>query len=814
MSDHALGVLEFERVLERVAERAASEPGKRRVRALRPRTSRDAVVRELARVDAVMRLVAERPEWAMPTVPDIGEPIRRLGVAGSVLEASELHAVGVLLASSRAVRRDLTRVTESSEVLAPLRDDLIDLEPLERDIGRAVDAEGNVLDAASSDLRQIRGRLRGAHGRVVKRLESYLARLPDRYVVPDASVTLREGRYVIPVRREARREVGGIVHDESQTGATLYVEPPEAIEGMNELRDLEREEHREVRRVLAALSDRLRPERDAIGGALDALADLDALHARARTAVAWRAHVPELSEGSAEGIRLVGARHPLLVERHGLSAVVPFDLDLGPGERAVVVSGPNTGGKSVFLKATGLIAALAQSGVVPPVATGTRLPVFTGFFADIGDEQSIAHSLSTFSAHLKNLADIVRQADGRSLVLVDEMGTGTDPAEGAALARSVLEELVTCGALTIASSHLGALKRLDGVGTGIVNASLQFDSDRMEPTYRLLKGRPGRSYGLAIARRLGFPAQVLDRAEGYRDDDETRLEETLARLEQREREAERLGHELELERAHVKRLNEDLERRERALAESEAVHEVRAREDARKLLLDARSEVEDAVRQLRAAVDGGGGAGLDDAIHRARSRVEHAAARARPIGGRRTASDPPGRGGRLGVGDRVRLRATGAKGRVAEVRAERALVEVGALRLEVPLHELEAVGMGAPRAGAEGTTASDAPDDGPLRAKARVGGWSGPDRGQARLEVDLRGLRVHELEIELARALDEAVLEDLPELRIIHGKGTGALRKRVGELLDADRRVRTVRMGGPTEGGAGVTVAGFRETEA
>lgn len=804
MSDHALAVLEFERVLERISERAASDPGRRRVHALRPREKREDVARELDRVRAVMRFMEERPEWGMPPVPDVEASLKRLGVDGAVLEAGELHGLGVLMTSARALRRALDSVEEDG--LSALRSALVDFEELERVIERSVDPDGSVLDTASKDLRRLRDRLRGAHGRVVKRLDAYLAGLSERYVVPDASVTVREGRYVVPVRREARSDVGGIVHDESQTGATLYVEPPEAIEAMNELRDLEREEKREVQRVLRDLTSRLAPVHAELRGALTALADFDALHARARVAASWRAEVPELMDDPSEGIRLVGARHPLLVETHGLDAVVPFDLELDSGERAVVVSGPNTGGKSVFLKATGLIAALAQSGVVPPVGPGTRLPVFGSFYADIGDEQSIARSLSTFSAHLTNLSEIVQRADARSLVLVDEMGTGTDPSEGAALARSILEELVAQGALTLASSHLGDLKRLAGEGTGIVNASLQFDSERMEPTYRLRKGTPGRSYGLAIASGLGFPGRVLDRAEGYRDDDEAKLEDTLARLEERDREAERLVHELDLERARAARLGEELEARERSLEEAEASHTERARDEARQLLLDARSEVEAAIQEVRRAAEDG--TSLDEAIHEARGRVERAAERNRPgrSGGRTDRPAEPAHD--FDEGDRVRLKATGAKGRIVELRADRAVVEAGAIKLEASLGDLELI-EGAPSDPDSGRDASS------TKGRARSGGgsgWSGRENGSARVEVDLRGLRVHELEVELARALDEAVFEDLPELRIIHGKGTGALRKRVGEMLDADARVRSVRMGGPTEGGAGVTVAGFRES--
>ncbi|HKJ02645.1 MAG TPA: Smr/MutS family protein, partial [Longimicrobiales bacterium] len=677
--------------------------------------------------------------------------------------------------------------------LASIRARLVQDREAEELLARSVDGEGEVLDTASKELGQVRGRLKGAHARIVKQLEGYLRTLSERFVVPDASVTIREGRYVIPIRREGKGEVGGIIHDESHTGTTLFVEPPLAMELMNRLRDLEREEAREIRRILGELTARMAPSRDELVGALQALVEFDSLHARARAALGWRAYVPELLPPGAEEFRLVQARHPLLLESAD-APVVPFDLEVLPGERAMVVSGPNTGGKSVFLKATGLIAALAQSGVVPPVASGTALPVFTSFFADIGDEQSIAQSLSTFSAHLANLAEIVRGADAHSLVLIDEMGTGTDPAEGAALARALLEVLVERSAFTVVSSHLGQLKRLDGEGSGIVNASLQFDPDRMEPTYHLVKGRPGRSYGLAIARRRGFPAEVLDRAETYQEGDEARMEEVLERLERREREAEAQLAELGREREATRRLSSELEARERSVREAERTARDRARDEARQTLLDARAEVEAAIAEVRGAAQREGG--LDAAAHKARRRVERAAAQSASRA--KSRGDRPAEHGRpLAAGARVRIHATGAKGTVVEIRDERAVVEVGAVRMEMPVLDLEPVEGGAP---AEAT-------------ERRGGGWSGPSGSegrQVRTEVDLRGLRVDEMEVELFRALDQAVYEDLSELRIIHGKGTGALRQRVGEILSEDARVTSHRMGGPTEGGAGVTVVALR----
>lgn len=788
MSDHALEVLEFERVLDGVARRAASEAGQRRIRNMRPAIEAEGITRELARVAAALRFLEAAPSWGPDPLPEVGGELAQLGAEGAVLEPLGVHRIGLVLAASRRLAEEVSGHPGGYPELEALVLRLVELQELEEAIHRCVDDEGRVLDAASPALKRVRSQLKGAHSRIVRRLEKFMGTLSDRFIVPDASITIRDGRYVIPVRREGRGEVGGIVHDESQTGATLFVEPPMALEAMNELRDLEREEGREVRRVLGSMTARIAPHRDDLSGALDALVDFDTLHARARCARDWDATPPRVVSGPPAGLQLREARHPLLIEA-AEGPVVPYDLTLEGHERCMVVSGPNTGGKSVFLKATGLISALAQSGVVPPVGEKTVLPVFTSFFADIGDEQSIAQNLSTFSAHLANLSSLLGEADSGSLVLIDEMGTGTDPAEGAALARSVLEELVARGATTIASSHLGELKQLDTEGSGIVNASLQFDSERMEPTYRLMKGRPGRSYGLAIARRLGFPGAVLDRADAYRDEGAARMEDVLSRLESQEREVERLLHELEVERARTERHRADVETREESLREAERTAEERAQSDAHKLLMAARSEVEESIEALKSAVEDG--AAIEDAAREARSRVERAAGRARDAT-RKTGRSGKRDSGSAGLeeGDSVRIRATGAKGRIVELRGDRATIEAGALRFEVALADLEPI---------------DLPD--PPRRK---GGWSGPTRGQVRTEVDLRGLRVADVTSEVQRVLDEAVLEDLEQLRIIHGKGTGALRARVSEILDADGRISGYRMGGPGEGGAGVTVVMLR----
>ncbi|NNM33647.1 MAG: endonuclease MutS2, partial [Gemmatimonadetes bacterium] len=542
--DHALGILEFDRALEFVAKFAASRVGRARIQALRPCTDPTRVDRELAAVQEVLTRIQGATEAGLPSFPDGEEALARLEIDGSVLTPDELWSIGVLLEVGRVVSVTWEAEEGEAPLLAELVGRLKGNEPLEKRILRSVDGDGAVLDTASKELAGLRQKLQGRHTRVVRHLETVLDGLDSAHRVSDASVTIREGRYVIPVRREGKGRVGGYVHDESASGATLFVEPPSAIELMNEIRGLEREEVREVQRVLRELTDACRPEADGLKASVDALAELDSRRARALAARAWDGARPTVTDwegGAGEGsiLDIRSGRYPLLLTS-GVD-VVPFDLHLEDGERLVLVSGPNTGGKTVFLKSIGLISALTQSGIIPPVAPGSRLPVFGSYYADVGDEQSIAQSLSTFSAHLKNLREIVDRAGPGSLVLMDELGTGTDPKEGEALSRAILETLADAGCVAVVTSHLGGLRRIAAEGSGVVNASMQFDADHMAPSYQFRKGRPGRSYGLAIARGLGFPGELLDRAETYRDEAEARLDDVLQSLEAKEREAAQLA---------------------------------------------------------------------------------------------------------------------------------------------------------------------------------------------------------------------------------------------------------------------------------
>ena len=803
MSRRALQVLEFERALEYAAGFASTTAGRKAILALRPAAEGAVVRARLGAVEEAGRFLDKRRDWTFPRLPESDAAARRLSVEGSVLSAVELAQLGVLLTAGRTFLRALYAETENLPALKELGRRVLSDQELEHAIVRSVDPEGFVLDGASGELGRLRTRLSGAHNRVVSHLESFLKGVNERHRVPEASVSIREGRYVIPVRREGKRSVGGYVHDESASGATVFIEPPSAIDMMNRVRELERAEAREIQRILRTLTGRCRTLAPALAESMGALTEMDKLVALARTAHRWDGCVPEITTGQ---LAIRRGQHPLLMAA-GIDAV-PFDLDLDPHERVVVVTGPNAGGKTVFLKSVGLIAALAQSGVIPPVGPGTRLPVFDRFFADVGDEQSIADSLSTFSAHLRNLQEVLAHASARSLVLIDEPGAGTDPKEGEALARAVIEALAELGCVAVITSHLGGLKRLAVPGDRIVNASLRFDGERLAPTYRFTKGRPGRSYGLAIARGLGFPSEVLDRADAHRDRADARLDELLESLEAKEAKVVRLLAELDAERGSAAALQRELEAREEELRRSEKDHARQARREARQLLLDARREVDDVISGLAERADSR--EALDEAFREARKSVE-AAARAleeprRGAAGRDKGRSRGGADGErrrdsaaLAPGSAVRVADLDAPGTVVAVEGVRVVVTVRGVRMKVDKARVVPVERD------EGDVGSRASADGaPPRA-----GWGGvvPDPAT---ELDLRGQRPDEAELALVRTLDEASVVDLREMRVIHGKGTGALRKRVCAVLEADERVEDFRAGKPAEGGYGITVVRLR----
>lgn len=817
---HTLEVLEFARLLDHVAGHASTSPGAARIRGLRPvrvggthldRADALATLHaEHARVAAMRALIGGENPFRPEAIPELGNAFQRLRVEGAAWNGVELRGAWTLLRSARLTQqalRDEARHPAARAPLAPLADRLVAMPALEAQLDRVLTEDGELKDDASPALRRIRRELRASEGEIVRLLERLMAKLEPHHRVDDASVTLRNGRWVIPVRREGRVVVGGIVHDSSQSGQTVFVEPPAAVEAGNRIRELEAEERQECERIFQELTALLRPEREALADAWDALVALDALYGRARYALAAKCSDAELAPAR-EGWRIRDGRHPLLLAQ-GI-AVVPFELAMDASERTLLVSGPNTGGKTVLLKALALIALMMQCGIPAPVGSESVIPVFDDVFADIGDEQSLEASLSTFSAHLKHLKEIIDHASADALVLIDELGSGTDPLEGAALGGAILEALTKRGTTTIATTHLGQLKELASEVPGVVNASLQFDAERLAPTYRLIKGIPGRSYGLAIARRLAMSADVLARAEERVPKMERDLTALLADVEAR---AEALAR----REREVAAQQEDLQQRAGRIAEREATVKTRERElekearsGARKYLLEARQEVERTIAKLQEQ----GAASLGEAATEARRAMQQRADREREAlsaideaeraaqealwKAREVAEAASGAAGQkardkrgviLEPGDAVEVATLGGKtGKLIERRGDDAVVVVGALKLTVPYTALRRVSQRHLKGEAAPVAIVDVPEV------------------MAKTEVDLRGMRVHEVDDAIVQAIDAAHRADLHALRIIHGKGTGALRERVTQLLKGDKRVKAHRMGAWNEGGAGVTV--------
>ncbi len=781
-------------MLDEVAARASSELGAAHVRALLPVTDLVWIEREHARIAAIRSMREAEPPWRPEPVPDLRGPLDRLRITGASWHAADLLGARQLLRSARRTREALSdekRPAAARAMLAAFADRLVTDKAVEAAIDRAIADDATVKDEASPALRRLRRELRASEGELIKLLEKHLARLDESIRVPDMSITVRNGRYVIPVRREGRGSVSGIVHDASATGATLFIEPPAAVEFGNRIRELEAEEREEVDRVLAELTDLVRPLAGGLASSLEALAELDSLHARAAYAEALECAAPSFG-APVDGWSIRDGRHPLLLAR-GVE-VVPFELELGAAERTIVVSGPNTGGKTVLLKAVGLLSAMGQAGLPPTLGRGSRLAIFDDYFADIGDEQSIEASLSTFSAHLRNLAEILASATAASLVLVDELGSGTDPLEGASLGWAILEALTVRGTTTLATSHLGALKELATQVPAVVNASLQFDAERLAPTYRFVKGVPGRSYGISIARKLQLPESVVARAEERVPTTERDIAALLERLEQQQSELRERDEHLHVLLEDAKKRIQDVVKRERNVREREREVERQSRQEARKYLLNARAEIDRTLRDLKKA----GADELEEKARAARKQAESLAARQADVleqidaeeekakkqaaGERRPDAERPT------AGDFVRVETLGGRtGRLLEVRDGDGLVAVGSMKLTVPLTTLSRMDAGEVQ---------------------KAVSWHGDlPEPVVRTEVDVRGMRADEMDAIVLQALDDAIRADLPSLRIIHGKGTGALRERVAEMLRKDTRVRQFRLGAWNEGGAGVTVA-------
>ncbi len=784
--------------------------GRERAAALEPSADLDTVRAGLGETRQARQAlaVAGTPPWE--AIPDVRSLLERARVPGSIAEPGELAGLPPLLDAGGRLRSYGRSIAVEAPELSTSLVGLPALGPLADLLRRSLDADGGVRDEASGTLRRIRQGALLLRAQIVKRLEAYFQGAAAEHIFQERYVTVRHGRYVLPIRSEAKARFKGIVHDRSQSGATLFVEPEGVVEANNDLVQAAREEEAEVLRVLAALTEAVRRALPELERLVEDVGRLDCVFARAELADRMEASEPVVDEALVALAH--GARNPLLLAQQWDAperAVVPMDLELGGPRPLLVITGPNAGGKTVALKTLGLLCLMAQSGLHVPARAGTRLPLLRAVFAIIGDDQSVAENLSTFSAFVKQLREVLDQVDDRSLVLVDELGAGTDPDEGAALAQAVLEELADRGALCVASTHLEPLKGFASSHPKARNASVEFDAERLAPTFRLVYDRPGQSYALQIGARLGLPADLIARAESHRSTQRRQLEALLQRLEERDR--EEAARTALIEHREV----ESATRLARAEGQLEA-----ARKEAAELAARAKAEAQRMLAEVRRAVN----AEWDklkkesrtrEGLERSRKRLVEAAREVESVAETEApAGRPPA------AGDRVEVPHLGLKGDVLDVDGATATVRAGSVTVKVPVQALRVVGHAsahplAPRLSAphptlsplgrgiqkKGTSASD-----PL---PRWGRGQGEGAGSRIISPEIRliGRTTDEARDLLEKYLDDAFLAGLYQVRIIHGKGTGALRRAVEELLVSHPLVTDHRQAELHEGGAGATVA-------
>jgi DNA mismatch repair protein MutS2 len=788
MTERTLRLLEFDKIRERLAEYTAFSASRQRALALLPHPTRAAAERAQQAAADARTLLRHRPGFSVGGARDVRGAARQAALGG-ILEPATLLEIAATLAAARHCRAQIEKLADQLPVLGEIARGLLPCAELEEEIGRCLSPRGEVLDSASVTLARVRAELRIAHDRLRNRLDHFLASPQGRLVLQEPLVTIREGRYVVPVKSELKGQIRGIIHDVSASGATVFMEPLEVVELNNRWRELQLEEQREVERVLRRLSAAVGEQATTIVANVETLAALDLELAIARYAEALAAHRPQLVEpGEHWRLFLPAARHPLLGER-----AVPISVELSSETFILVITGPNTGGKTVALKTVGLLTLMALAGIPVPTAEGAIIPAFTDVAADIGDEQSIAQSLSTFSSHIGAIVTILRRATPATLVLLDELGAGTDPVEGSALAQALLRYLLRQRVPTIATTHYSDVKILAHTTPGMTNASVEFDPVTLAPTYRLVLGTPGASNALAIAQRLGLEPAILEEARSLIAPAQREVEQLLSDL-QHQRDA------LAAERERLATARQAAEAERARLAEALAAVERDRERLVEEVRSEALAEADELLRALeRAAAVASSPVGVLPASELTAAASDLAQARQAIVRRHRRPSHPrraPLRPRPLRVGDPVRVRPFGQLGELLALFPEREEAEVGlgAMKARLPVRDLEPV------------TAQEAAREHRRAHREQRVTLLTPPTSPGR-ELDLRGRRVDEVALALEQYLNAAYLTGLPEVRVIHGKGSGALRQVVRERLAAHPLVREWSPAEPHEGGEGATVA-------
>lgn len=783
MDHKLLEKLEYPKILHRLESYAATSIGKGLAAAALPSGELEEVRHRLAGTDEAAAVDRMKGTAPFGGITDIRPSLKR-SVIGGNLNAAELLAVADTILGGRRVKRFIESYREKHEaaILGALANGIVELRQLEEAIRRCIDDNGLVVDTASDELLRIRRELRTGETRVRERLDAMVRSSSVQKMLQDAIITVRNDRFCIPVKSEYRSAFGGIVHDQSSSGATLFIEPEQIVQLNNRLRELRIQEEREIEKILQRLTALVAEETELLETNVELLGQLDFMFAKAGLAREMKASLPVMNGKGY--LRIRRGRHPLLSRE----TAVPMDIELGGSYSAIIITGPNTGGKTVALKTVGLLSLMAMTGLFVPAEDGSELCVFDAVYADIGDEQSIEQNLSTFSSHMTNIIRILKNMTPRSLVLLDEVGAGTDPAEGSALAIAILDHIRAMGCRLLATTHYSELKAYAYDQPGVINASMEFDVETLRPTYRLLVGVPGRSNAFAIAERLGLSRRIIESARVQVTEEDQRIETMIAKLEEHRLAAEAERREAERLRQDTEELRRELTAEKRKLEEQRDRWLAEAEQEAAEAVAKARREADAIIADLRRQAMEEGASIKEHKLIEAKRRLEEAEPQKRkpaPQAGTRAQA-------KVGAGDEVKVISLGQRGHVVERKDGDAVVQLGIIKMKVPLTDLEPVGASAPAKG---------------RQQRTVAAVKRTRDDNIRTELDLRGSNVEEAIIEVDRFLDEAIMANLSLVYIIHGKGTGVLRSGIQDYLRRHKHVRTFRDGAYNEGGHGVTVA-------
>lgn len=776
MNQRVLHVLEFDKIIDQLVDQAETSIGKERASDIQPDTSLEKVVQLQDETDEAAHVLRLNKTIPFGGIRDIRDSLKRSQIGG-MLSATECLDVANTIYGGRQVKRFLQSLEDDLPILKGMVEDIFPLKEVEQEIRRCIDENGEILDHASAKLRSIRSQIRSLEMRVREKLDSYTR--THSKMLSETVVTIRNDRYVLPVKQEYRAQIGGIVHDQSSSGQTLFMEPRAVVEWNNNLQQAFLHERQEMERILRKLSARIGDVADTLSNNIDILAEIDFISARAKLARLMKASKPKMNDRGIINMRQ--ARHPLIP----YDEVVANDIEIGKDYISIVITGPNTGGKTVILKMVGLCTLMAQSGLQVPALDGCELAVFQEVFADIGDEQSIEQNLSTFSSHMKNIVSIMEKVDENSLVLFDELGSGTDPSEGAALAMAILDEVISRRARVIATTHYPELKAYGYNRDNVVNASVEFDVDSLKPTYRLLIGVPGRSNALEISERLGLNPAIIQQAKSLIGIDSKNVENMIAALEKSQIAAEKNYEEAYETLLESEKLRDELEREWRNFQHKKRELYEKAEEKAEQAIQKAREEAESIVaeiRKMKTAV-----AFKEHEWIEAKKMLEEA--QPQLVDGTISKETETEAGsGSLSPGDEIKLLSVNQQGVVLEKLSDHQyMIQVGMMKMKAKREDLQLIGKGRQEPEKTVTTVRGA-------------------KQHVKTELDLRGERYEDALRRLEQYIDDAMLSGYSKVTIIHGKGTGALRSGVQEFAKNHPAVSSFRYGKGNEGGSGVTI--------